>query len=420
MSVSSPPSLMQRKREPFQPVIHNLTTEERFAFAHTPPTSRSWPCMGFYPTQPMWVGKRVVPLPADLAGTPELEIVMHQSIRFYGTHNDYTMFITRDGMVVLWLPESLLRREGIDLDVTAEEQVRHVAADPMYGSMSETRFGRMWSLYVDYLNALHLLLAAAREPILRPLNLPQFMNEVTLANAMVFQHYCDDPLHRIQSRWCKFHWSTVDGSLTIEKDPSLKCVPVYVPRRDCPLVSPEQYHVFDRVDQQLSECNTARVRLLAMIARAVHAYQERSHDTCLILLWTVVESIINKRYDAFVTGESLFEAQPISAAKQGKKKNRKQSQFTAISTQIETLHQKQLLPAGHRAPTHRASPGTPKGQFRKFIEAVKQARNDFVLKAAPCQDSQCYKAYSVLADLVREDWKITLPFMEARPMIILG
>ncbi len=53
----------------------------------------------------------------------------------------------------------------------------------------------------------------------------------------------------------------------------------------------------------------------------------------------------------------------------------------------------------------------------EFIEQVREARNGLVHDAEACDDGQCDKAYAVLGDLVREDWNITLPLMQSRPMI---
>ena len=77
-------------------------------------------CMGFYPTQSMWMGKKLSPIPPDVVGTPECAVAMHQAIRWYGSHEDYTLWITRDGLVVVAFMKGLLDKEGINPDTEAE------------------------------------------------------------------------------------------------------------------------------------------------------------------------------------------------------------------------------------------------------------------------------------------------------------
>ena len=169
---------------------HNMTTEERLAFARTPPSGAHMLCMGFYPTQSMWVGRAVTPFPGDLVSSPELEVAMHQAIRTYHSQEDFSLFIARDGLVVVALKRSIIDRE----EKNADAAVDGIAVD-MYAGSSGTEYGRKWALYLDYLNATHLLLAAARQSFLQSSG-AQFISEVTVTNAIVFRHFFDDPLHR--------------------------------------------------------------------------------------------------------------------------------------------------------------------------------------------------------------------------------
>ena len=400
------------------PVQHNLTTEQRWEFVGTPPAGRKMLCMGFYPTQPMWIGKKLVPLPADTAGTPELAVAMHQSIGRYCSNLHYEWFITRDGMIIIGLTLQLLQKADIGSDVEAD--YRRIAANPMYAGMSQTTWGRKWSLYVDYMNAIHLLVAAARQDFLQSLRVPQYISEVTVTNAVVFQFYVDDPLHRSMPLLCQFTWNPLDGSEEIVKDPTLRCPVMRITRDNCPVMPPEENSLLlDRVDQQLASCDLQRVRLLAMVARAIHAYQETSYDTCLILLWTVIENLISKRYDDFTAEQAAVlqpsAIQPPPATKSGKKykkKRQQRKQNIDISSQIRTLHQNNKLPRGRPS---RDIP--PKGRFMEFIELVRRVRNEFVHSTKPCNDEHCQKAYTVVEDLVRVDWSITLPCMQSRPMV---
>ena len=164
---------------------------------------------------------------------------------------------------------------------------------------------------------------------------------------------------------------------------------------NCPVLPPEQYGLLDRVNeriQQLSvrDIGTPRVQLLAMGARAVHAYQERSYDACLTLLWTVVENLITKRYEA--DKEQAATAQSLREAERA---------HVNISRCINALQERGRMPAPRK----------------ECIDEVRVARNKFVHDAEKCDDVRCDKAYDVLADLVREDWKITLPLLQSRPII---
>ena len=215
--------------------------------------------------------------------------------------------------------------------------------------------------------------------------------------------------------------------MKVEKHSSFNC-PTIETYRDGPVLPPEQYELLDCVDEQLAKCDTVRVRLLAMVARAVHAFQQRSYDTCLILLWTVIENLINKRYDALVAEQQVVArdtppaptTNPPSSNKKKSKKDKKPHKD--ISTQISTLNQHRRLPAGRKLGPLRATTdsGTPKGRFSHYLENVRQARNDFVHNANPCHDEHCDQAYAALQELVCEDWKITLPFMYARTVLHIG
>ena len=145
--------------------------------------------------------------------------------------------------------------------------------------MSLTAFGRKWSLYLDYLNAVHLLLAAARQPFLQSLGVMQFIGEVTLTNAIVFHHFFDDPLHRSEPRLCRFTWAPEDGSVMAEKHSTLQCPPMHVHRAVSVLPPGSSSCWIVSINSCLGAMRLI-VRLLAMVARAVHAYYEMSYDTC--------------------------------------------------------------------------------------------------------------------------------------------
>ena len=400
------------------PVIHNLTTEERFEYARTPPTGRHMLCMGFYPTQPMWVGRNVTPLPADVQGSPELAALKHQSIKWYGDNVDYTLFFTRDGMVVIGLSGQLLMQQGLFTDADADR--RHLTGDPLFPNMGQTTFGRKWALYLDYLNAAHLLLAAARQPFLQSLGIEQqYVSEVTLSNAIVFQHYYDDPLHRTVPDHAMVNWSATDGSVRIDKHPALRCpTPAHVPRAGCPVLAAEQYDILDRVHRQLSSCDVPRVQLLARVARAVHAFQEMSYDMCFVGLWTVIENSINRLYDTLIA-EAALQAAVTSPTED--KLNRK---HTNLSRQIKKLREHHRLPPHRPAaalPAAAASSSTstqsPDGRFMELLEQVRTARNRLVHGAMACNDGHCTKAYYVLWKLVMEEWQITPPKLQSRGVL---
>ena len=111
-----------------------------------------------------------------------------------------------------------------------------------------------------------------------------------------------------------------------KKHTTLQCPPMHVHRVNCPVLPPEQFELLNRVHPQLAG-------LCALLARAVHAYEETSYDTCLILIWAVIENLISKRYDALLTKQG---APPLGhPAKERKRKERD------VSKQIQALHQQQ-------------------------------------------------------------------------------
>ena len=378
-------------------------------FSLPPPSGRSMQCMGFYPTQPMWVGERTVPLPAWLQGTPQLAGIMHERVKGYAHDHRYVLMFTRDGMVMIALAQTLLDSEGIP---------------PARASASsgEVEFGRKWSLYVDYLNAVNLLLAAALESVLpEP---AQLIGEVTLTSAVVFQHYYQDPLLCSVPHLCAFAWHADTGTVVRHKHSELGCQPMHLNRSDCFLLPAKQFGLLDWVDQRLWSCDTTRVRLLAMVARAIHAYQERSYDTCLILLWTVIESSITSRCAELHERTTPARIPPVKQTRRARKSAQQQQSeqplhCQSIAVQIRTLHQLNLLPS-HCPPSRTRCGGAPPGRFKGYIENVRYARNDFVHRAKACRMEHCNKAYAVLVDLVREDWSIKLPFMVPRAMINLA
>ena len=262
---------------------------------------------------------------------------MHQSIQSYTCSDRYVLSFARDGLVTIALMERLLDSEGIRATHSAH-------------SSHEVELSRKGSLYVDHLNAVHLLLAAACEPVLPDPVL--LISEVTLTNAVVFDHYFDDPLHRSVPHLCEFAWRPDTASVVITKDPALLCSPTTVSRSNCPQLPSKCFCVLDAVERQLSSCDTTRVRLLAMVARAIHAYQERSYDTCLVLLWTVVENLITKRYDEIVRqqpGLAPAASPVVSHGRRGRGRIKQQhgnervpQQYQDIASQIRTLDEHDL------------------------------------------------------------------------------
>ena len=403
--------------QPSQPHKENLTAEGAYELINTPPSGESVQCMGFYPTQPMWVGQCVVPLPAEMDGRPEIALIMLESIKRY-QHDDYTLYFTRDGMVVIALSATLLKKEGIVVNPRVASG--HTVTDAINGS--QTSLGRTWALYLDHLNAVHLLLASSRQDWLQSLHfpVPQFISEVALSNAIVIRYYPDDPLQRSVPQLCPLGWEPRSGSAVIEKD----VLPATVLLRvQCPVLTAERYELLDAVDRQLSECNVGRVRLLAVVARAIHAYQELSHSTCVTLLWTVIEKLIRARYKALVAHQAQWHAAHAAAdAKSGTKKwvkkliqqqQKQQQKPKNISAQIWTLHKHNRLPRG--GPSRDNTPS--QSAMLEFFERARQSRNEFLHNVTQCDDEQCIKAYAVLMDLVREDWNIKLPRMQKRALI---
>ena len=163
-----------------------------FNLDYSPPTGHGLLCMGFYPTHTMWIGKRPDPLPPFTSRMRPLAALMHQGIKYYA-HDDLLWFVTRDGLVMLALAQSFLEREGLTADAAAGCTRKATESD--YTSMSKSKMGRKWSLHLDYLNTVHLLLVAAREKLLKSMDIGQLVGEVTPANTIVFACSLEDPLH---------------------------------------------------------------------------------------------------------------------------------------------------------------------------------------------------------------------------------
>lgn len=113
------------------------------------------------------------------------------------------------------------------------------------------------SLYLSYINTIHLLLAAARQQICQSLPLTHHIRELTVRQVVIMDRFVKTSLHQYLYNGCKVLWNTDNGTASVE---SLIFDTTVVHRHDryCPELP---ISVFDGLNQQISLCDSSRIKI---------------------------------------------------------------------------------------------------------------------------------------------------------------
>lgn len=308
---------------------------------------------------------------------------MHQVVKTYD-HDNYVLSITRDGMIMISLKQKVLDREGI----TLVNDYSSITQDPMHGSLSDTSSSRKWSLYLKYLNCVHLLLAAARQPICQNQHINHHLGTASMRHVIVTNRLRGGSLQSFSSTHSTIHWHAETGTSTVDNsvfDSRL----VHHRERCCPVLP---VSVFDELNRQLSVCDLPQVKILALVSQAVHHYQEALYDNSLTSFWIVIEHLVSRRFDLICTIKRSKRKTPVEKIRILKTKNLLPSScFVRNSFDVEV-------------------------RTIDYIDEVREARNKFVHTTASCTDGQCAMAYRIISDLIREDWTVDLPLLQSLPL----
>jgi hypothetical protein len=384
--------------------------------------------LGFYPTQAMWVQTQpTLQLRLDATREQTSDIMHEVVIQF--DNDDFLLWVTRDGAMMI-----LLKQHVLDSAAKGKawfSDCPTVSRYPVYGSRSETASGKEWSLYLDYLNCVHMLLAEARQSMATLIN--HNLGDVNMTNAMVFLcHFsaAGSPICRpVNSH---FTWRPDDGSSIVQN--TILRTSIVHQRTHCSPILPTA--VFDRMYEQMRTCDFSRVHDLAMIAKAIRSYQETSYEICFTLCWTIIEKMLSQRWTALIESKNQEDLQAERLQRDQFLRQREEAIAARILTQpdwkpspVPPSDHKPRYPADRQRflehwqlsyyiqildmfnllPTH---------CFR-LVDELRTVRNAIVHNGGPCRDADCEKAYDIIKALIREDWKIQLPLLQMCPMLVI-
>jgi hypothetical protein len=328
--------------------------------------------VGFYSANPFWVGTKPNLDFSYLTGNQIMnkDKDLLTKVEYLWEKNGYELRFCKDGLVLLGLFDC------IDLVKDLYEKAKPKQSEEIF----------KWSIYLNYLNAIYLLLDSA---VIKEMNLAYFnqLREITDMDA--------------------FTITFEDGKIVGESVPHTSIASVYQMDRMSTFYNPSSYSrflmryelnepVFKTVlsDFEKIYANYEHIKTLANITKSLSEFKIASFSTSLVLSWFVIESYLNLYWDRFL---------------EEKKKNGKGELRINKKRRKDVFGDTKSYPASVILNILEVSGYIETDIFNK-IDDVRKYRNDIVHQNSKyvCTSHQCWEAFEIITYFVEKEMGLDL------------